>query len=74
MLGARGRLWVRRDRHPLGESGGGRWDVYDRELRYLGEVDAPASAGLRAARGDTVWAIVRGEYDEAWLVAYEVAP
>lgn len=74
-LGAGGRLWVQRER-PTGAGlwtePGARFDVFDPDGAYLGEVWAPERARLLAAAGDTVWAFETGEYDETWVVAYEV--
>ncbi len=75
-LGARGRLWVERDRpDPFTQGGvaGGLWDVFDERGRYLGEVRAPGRVGLRAAIGDTVFGFFVGELDETAVVAYRLS-
>ncbi len=79
VLGARGRLWVQRDRpDPLGPEEafygrpGARYDVFEPDGRYLGEVVAPERSRIQAAAGDTVWALEFGDYDEVSLVAYRL--
>jgi len=79
ILGARGRVWVQRERRPafpgppeLWGRPGGRYDVFDRDGAYLGEARLPPRATLQAARGDTVWAFEFGDYDETWVVAYRL--
>lgn len=78
--GARGRLWVQRDRPSPSSNtdtffgpGGARYDVFDEQGHYLGEVRAPPRARLQTASGDTVWALEFGEMDEAWIVAYHLS-
>ena len=78
-LGARGRLWVQRERpaplrylaHLLGVPGSA-YDVFDQDGRYLGEVQAPEQSRLQAAVGDTVWAYEIGDLDETWVVVYRL--
>ncbi|MFQ5747489.1 MAG: hypothetical protein ACE5HF_09775 [Gemmatimonadota bacterium] len=77
VLGARGRLWVQRERSsPLwrGERllgvAGASYDVFGADGGYLGQIEAPPQARLQAAAGDTVWAYEIGELDETWVVAY----
>ncbi|MFW6079970.1 MAG: hypothetical protein ACODAE_10135, partial [Gemmatimonadota bacterium] len=78
ILGASGRLWVQRDRAApfddalYGVVPGARWDVFDTNGRYLGEVRAPDGARPMAASGDTVFGFEIGEYDETWVVAYRI--
>lgn len=72
-----GRLWVQRDRtgpadNPLYGAPGGSYDVFADDGRYSGTVHASESTHFMAAAGDTVWALEFGEYDEAWVVAYEM--
>lgn len=74
-----GDLWVQRERPSalrFGESyhgvPGARYDVFDDDGSYLGEVRAPENARLQAALGDTVWAYEIGALDETWVVAYEL--
>lgn len=78
-LDADGRLWVQRERpNPFDGAGamlgvaGARYDIFDDEGRYLGELRAPPRARLQAALGDTVWAFEVGELDETTVVAYRV--
>jgi hypothetical protein len=78
-LDANGRLWVQRERPSpfdaqdamLGVAGA-RYDIFDGEGRYLGELRAPPGARLQAALGDTVWALEVGGLDETTVVAYRV--
>lgn len=77
VLGTHGRLWVQRERAGPADPAiygpaGGEWDVFDPDGRYLGAVQSPEPAHLMAARGDTVWALEFGDFDEAWLVAYRL--
>ncbi|MGD8495383.1 MAG: hypothetical protein PVF05_04275 [Gemmatimonadales bacterium] len=79
LISADGRLWVQRDRPSVlryaeGYQGvpGARYDVFDADGAYLGEVRAPEGARFQAALGDTVWAFEIGELDETWVVAYEM--
>lgn len=73
-----GRLWVERDRpvidprELLRGRPGSRYDVFDPEGRYLGEIRAPADAEIAAVSGDRVWAFETGELDETWVVAYRL--
>lgn len=77
-FGADGRLWVQRDRNDplegvqLHGPPGARYDVFDADGRYLGEVRAPARASLVAAADGRVWAFETGEFDETTLVAYRL--
>ena len=77
--GARGRLWVQRDRaarldafDALFGAPGGLYDLFDQGGGYLGEVRAPPRARLQSAVGDTVFAFEFGDLDEAWVVAYRI--
>ena len=78
VVGARGRVWVQRDRPPafpgsgalLHGQPGALHDVFGVDGRYLGEVRMPTGAALQAAMGDTIWAFQTGEVDEVWVVAY----
>lgn len=78
VVGARGRVWVQRDRPPafpgsgalLHGQPGALHDVFDVDGSYLGEVRMPPGAALQAALGDTIWAFQTGEFDEVWVVAY----
>lgn len=79
VLGVGGRLWVERERpSPLGREEAfygrpsARFDVFDAEGRYLGEVETPEGARLQAAAGDTLWALEFGEHDETSVVAYRL--
>jgi hypothetical protein len=48
------------------------FDVFDRDGTYLGEVHAPPRTTLMAFRGDTVWGVRRGEFDEPYVVRFRV--
>ncbi len=78
VLGARGRVWVQRNRPEPGGmdalygTPGALHDVFDAGGRYLGTARLPAGARLEAALGDTVWTFVQGEMDETWVVAYRL--
>lgn len=65
--GPEGSVWVQRagslrDAHPMALNtddpprgwGGARWEVLDREGRYLGTVDLPTRFRLMEIRGDTI--------------------
>jgi hypothetical protein len=49
------------------------WDVFEEDGDYLGAVAVPPRTELRAARGDTVWAVQRGDSDEEYVVRFRVA-
>jgi len=79
-FGQDGRLWVERDRmSPFNGFGalygqrGSKFDVFDREGGYLGEVQAPPDAYLMAASDSRIWAFEIGPLDETWLVAYRLS-
>lgn len=48
------------------------WDVISPEGEFLGRVRLPDGAMLRAARGRTVVATVLGEFDETYVVVFEL--
>jgi hypothetical protein len=80
-VGADDHLWVQRDR-PFGVGAdpfaaihgnpGGRFDVFDPEGRYLGELRAPDGVRLRAAAGDRVWGIHAGEAEDPRIVGFQL--
>lgn len=75
--GARGRLWVQRQRTSIftGDflgAPGGPYDVFDAEGHYLGEVLAPDEVRLQGAAGDTVFGFVTGALDETSIVGFEL--
>ncbi len=49
-----------------------RFDVVDPRGAYLGSVQLPPESTFLRARGDHVWTLERGEYDEAYVVRYRV--
>lgn len=80
VLGARGRIWVQRNRpspYPGGADGmrgvrGAVVDVFGEDGAFGGTVRLPEGAALQAARGDTVWMFESGDYDEVYVVAYRI--
>jgi hypothetical protein len=56
------------------------FDVFDRDGHWLGHVDTPANWGVHPypgtgdpfMRGDTVWAMIRGEWDEPSVTRFVV--
>lgn len=48
------------------------WDVFETNGDYLGPVALPPRTTLRMMRGDRVWAVVRGESDEEYLVRFRL--
>ena len=85
---SQGRIWVRRyvpavsnpgpERPPGDERPRRVWrepptfDVFEPAGRFLGTVTLPWSAGFRDARDRHIWATVRGESDEAYVVRFRV--
>lgn len=50
-----------------------RFDVFDREGRFLGQVEFPnRQTRLEAARGRTVWVVEKGPLEEHYVVRYRV--
>ncbi|HRP09268.1 MAG TPA: hypothetical protein PLL69_12355, partial [Gemmatimonadales bacterium] len=48
------------------------WDVFEEDGTFLGRVRLPGRAMVADARGDTIWAIDRGEMDEQYVVRYRM--
>lgn len=48
------------------------FDVFEPSGRFLGTVVAPRGARLVWQRGSTVWAVVRGDMDENYVVRYRL--
>lgn len=48
------------------------FDVFEPSGRFLGTIVAPPRARLLWQRGSTVWAVVRGEMDENYVVRYRL--
>lgn len=48
------------------------FDVFEPSGRFLGTIVAPPGARFVSQRGDTMWAIVRGEMDENYVVRYRL--
>jgi hypothetical protein len=48
------------------------WDVFEEDGDYLGAVTVPPMTTIRAANGDTVWAVQRGESDEEYVVRFRI--
>jgi hypothetical protein len=51
-----------------------RHDILDPRGAYLGSVTFPHHAQLMDARGDLVWVLERGEFDEFYIVRYRMTP
>jgi len=49
-----------------------RWDVFQRDGSYLGQLELPSRARLAEAKGDRVWAIESGDDDEQYIVRYRI--
>jgi hypothetical protein len=74
-----GRLWVQRDRPaPLMEHdvmlgvAGARYDVFDAEGRYLGEVQAPERLRALGATREEVYGFEIDDQGAIWVVAYRM--
>jgi hypothetical protein len=52
--------------------GSSRWDVFDREGRYLGELTFPERLTPLKSTGDAVWGIARDELDVQYIVKLRV--
>lgn len=50
------------------------YDVFESDGTYLGKVRAPPRTSLQVFRGDTVWGIRRGEFDEQYLFRAVIKP
>lgn len=48
------------------------WDVLSPSGSYLGSVTLPLRADFGEARGDKAWFILRGEFDEQYVVRYRL--
>lgn len=48
------------------------WDVIDPRGAYLGTIVVPVRSRFGEARGDHAWFIVRGDFDEEYVVRYRV--
>jgi hypothetical protein len=48
------------------------FDVFRRDGTYLGYVQLPFRTTFQEARGDRVWALLRGEDDEMYIVRYRI--
>jgi len=69
-------------REELARIGGGRtlyewreptvYDVIDPVGVFLGQVTLPPRTGLAYARGRRIWAVQRGEFDEAYVVRFRI--
>lgn len=47
-------------------------DVFDPRGSFLGSVTLPRDSEILFARGEEVWTLERGEYDEPYVVRYRV--
>ncbi len=50
------------------------FDVFESDGTYLGEVHVPSRTSLQVFRGDTVWGIRRGDFDEQYLIRAIIKP
>jgi hypothetical protein len=50
------------------------FDVFESDGTYLGEVHVPSFTSLRVFRGDTVWGIRRGDFNEQYLIRAIIKP
>lgn len=48
------------------------WDVWSPDARYVGTVVMPWSTKLVFARGDRLWAVERGMFDEQYVVQFRM--
>jgi hypothetical protein len=48
------------------------FDVFEADGRYLGSVVAPPNTVFMVRRGDRLWGVERGEFDEAYVVRYRM--
>lgn len=48
------------------------FDVFEADGRFLGSVRVPPRTNLRVYRGDRVWGVRRGEFDEAYVVGFRI--
>lgn len=48
------------------------FDVFEADGRFLGTVRVPPRTSLRVYRGDRVWGVRRGEFDEAYVVGFRI--
>ena len=64
--------WIRRP--VIGEDGGVRYivDIFDRAGAFLASLDIPPRVRVGSVRGDHVWAIRRGDFDEPYVVRYNI--
>ncbi len=84
MAGPEATLWVQQIAEPadmdpggLGETsyellGSKTWDVFDREGRFLGPITLPYPMRLLRARGDLLYGVTKGPYDEDKVVRLRV--
>jgi hypothetical protein len=87
---SQGRIWVRRyveaQRRPARDRPAAvqmpqhvwreppTFDVFESDGRFLGTVTLPWNAVLFEARDNLIWATVRGEFDETYVVRYRMEP
>lgn len=50
------------------------YDVFEPAGRFLGTVELPRRTQLQFARGDRLWAVQVGEFDEPYVVRYRLRP
>ena len=50
------------------------WDVFERDGRYLGQIELPHDFTLHAMRGEHVWGVLRDELDVQSVVRARIEP
>jgi len=48
------------------------YDVFEADGTFLGSVRLPARVTLYRFRGDRVWGVRRGEFDESYVVRFRL--
>lgn len=49
-----------------------RFDVFDRDGSYLGQINLPARTSFSEAKGNRLWTIQRGDDDEQYIVRFRI--
>jgi hypothetical protein len=48
------------------------FDVFESSGRLLGTVIVPSNTRIMFSRGDLVWGVTRGEFDEPYVVRFRI--
>lgn len=67
------RLWLSHWPWPARFAPPGKWSVFSSEGRWLGDVRVPDGVMIHDARGDTILAVWRDEYDVPYLRLYRLS-